>query len=75
MDPKQNYIKYKIMYGGLVKKINQYNIDNNKINNGNINMGEDYIFEQTNTITSMKGRTSLSLGQAISELNRYFDNK
>ena len=74
MDHKQKYIKYKVMYKNLLNKINKSNVGNNKINNGNIKMEEDYVFEQTNNDNlSMKGRTSLSIEEAKNDLNKYFE--
>jgi len=47
----------------------------NLINNGNIKMEEDFIFESSNIVTNMKGGTYLSLNKAIDELYKYYSNQ
>ena len=73
MDSKQKYLKWKIKYKQLLNEINESNIVNSKINGGNINMEEDYVFQQSeHQNISMKNRTSLTLKEAIEDLNNYF---
>jgi hypothetical protein len=72
---KQKYVKYKIKYNELLSEVNKNNFNKSKINNGNIKMGEDYVFQQTDNHTNIKGRNMISMTEAINKLNNYHGNK
>ena len=72
---KQKYIKYKIKYNQLLNKVNNNNLKKSKINRGNINMEEDYVFQQTNNVAkTIKGTNTMSMNEAIEKLNRYHNH-
>ena len=72
---KQKYVKYKIKYNKLLDKVNNINLKKSKINEGNINMEEDYVFQQTNNFTkTVKGRNTITMDEAIEKLNKYHNN-
>lgn len=74
MDNKQKYLRLKIAYKQKFKEIEKINLENSKINNGNINMNEDFVFTQSDYVSPMRGINSLSIGDAINDLNKYFEN-